>query len=138
MPTYAYRCTSCGHASDEWLKMSEATAERICPNCGKSTYAKQVTAAAFQLKGGGWYVTDFREGNKPAAKKGEGGKEEGGKDEGGKDGGKDSGKDEGRKSAEGADAAPGKESTPAATPAAAPASDKSSPAPAPSAAPKTT
>jgi len=61
MPTYAYRCESCGHASDEWLKMSEATAELPCPACGGATsYRKQVTAPAFQLKGSGWYVTDFR------------------------------------------------------------------------------
>ncbi|CAN5204037.1 hypothetical protein BH10PSE17_BH10PSE17_08420 [soil metagenome] len=80
MPTYAYRCQSCGHAADEWLKMSEATAERVCPNCGKATYAKQVTAAAFQLKGGGWYVTDFREGQakKPDAKPGEAAKSDSG------------------------------------------------------------
>ncbi|CAN5284223.1 hypothetical protein BH09PSE6_BH09PSE6_14680 [soil metagenome] len=78
MPTYAYRCQSCGHAADEWLKMSEATAERVCPNCGKASYAKQVTAPAFQLKGSGWYVTDFREGQgkKPDAKPAEAGKSE--------------------------------------------------------------
>ncbi|WP_085317989.1 FmdB family zinc ribbon protein [Derxia lacustris] len=60
MPTYAYRCEACGHAADEWLKMSEATAERSCPACGAASYRKQVTAPAFQLKGSGWYVTDFR------------------------------------------------------------------------------
>ncbi len=63
MPTYAYRCEHCGHASDEWLKISEATAERTCPNCGHASYRKQVTAPAFQLKGSGWYVTDFRGGS---------------------------------------------------------------------------
>jgi putative FmdB family regulatory protein len=61
MPTYAYKCEACSHAADEWLKMSEASAERICPACGKTEYRKQVTAPAFQLKGGGWYVTDFRD-----------------------------------------------------------------------------
>ncbi|HEU4622777.1 MAG TPA: zinc ribbon domain-containing protein [Burkholderiaceae bacterium] len=76
MPTYAYRCDSCGLAKDEWLKVSEAHAERACPSCGKSTYRKQVTAPAFQLKGSGWYVTDFRNGSsKPAAKKDEGASE---------------------------------------------------------------
>ena len=68
MPTYAYQCTACGHASDEWLKMSEATSQRVCPACGQDAYLKQVTAAAFQLKGGGWYVTDFRNGAAGAAK----------------------------------------------------------------------
>jgi len=68
MPTYAYRCESCGHASDEWLKMSEAHAERVCPACGKTTYRKQITAAAFHLKGGGWYVSDFRDNNKSEPK----------------------------------------------------------------------
>ncbi|WP_034410139.1 FmdB family zinc ribbon protein [Derxia gummosa] len=62
MPTYAYRCEACGHAADEWLKMSEATAERTCPSCGAASYRKQVSAPAFQLKGSGWYVTDFRGG----------------------------------------------------------------------------
>jgi len=61
MPTYSYKCESCGHAADEWLKMSEAGAERVCPACGKATYRKQITAAAFHLKGGGWYVSDFRD-----------------------------------------------------------------------------
>jgi len=67
MPTYAYKCESCGHAQDEWLKMSEAHAERVCPSCGQSTYRKQLTAAAFHLKGSGWYASDFR--NKPAEAK---------------------------------------------------------------------
>ena len=59
MPIYAYRCTECGHAEDVLQKMSDAKLTD-CPACGKSTYAKQVTAAGFQLKGSGWYVTDFR------------------------------------------------------------------------------
>lgn len=64
MPTYAYACESCGFAKDEWLKVSEAQSELTCPSCGKATYRKQLTAPAFQLKGGGWYATDFRQ---PAA-----------------------------------------------------------------------
>lgn len=65
MPIYAYRCTECGHAEDVLQKMSDAKLTD-CPACGKSTYAKQVTAAGFQLKGSGWYVTDFRNnGDKP-------------------------------------------------------------------------
>lgn len=66
MPIYAYRCTECGHAEDVLQKMSDAKLTD-CPACGKSTYAKQVTAAGFQLKGSGWYVTDFRNnGDKPS------------------------------------------------------------------------
>ncbi len=68
MPIYAYRCTECGHAEDVLQKMSAAPLT-TCPACGQSTYAKQVTAAGFQLKGSGWYVTDFRDNTK---KSGEG------------------------------------------------------------------
>ena len=67
MPIYAYRCASCGHAKDVLQKLSDPVLS-ICPACGAETFAKQVTAAGFQLKGSGWYVTDFREGAKPAAK----------------------------------------------------------------------
>ena len=80
MPTYAYKCTACGHASDEWLKMSEATAERVCPTCGKVEYRKQVSAPAFQLKGGGWYVTDFRDNKSKTAPSEAGKPTEGGGD----------------------------------------------------------
>jgi putative FmdB family regulatory protein len=68
MPIYAYKCESCGHAKDVLQKMSDAPLT-VCPACGASTFAKQVTAAGFQLKGSGWYVTDFRGGNSgtPAA-----------------------------------------------------------------------
>ncbi|RIY42423.1 FmdB family zinc ribbon protein [Neopusillimonas maritima] len=67
MPIYAYRCTDCGHAQDVLQKMSDSPLTD-CPACGKATYAKQVTAAGFQLKGSGWYVTDFRNnGTKPAS-----------------------------------------------------------------------
>ncbi|MCI2807857.1 FmdB family zinc ribbon protein [Eoetvoesiella caeni] len=59
MPIYAYRCNACGHAQDVLQKMSDPRLT-VCPECGKSTYEKQVTAAGFQLKGSGWYVTDFR------------------------------------------------------------------------------
>ncbi|MEQ5839800.1 zinc ribbon domain-containing protein [Paraburkholderia acidicola] len=62
MPIYAYRCESCGFAKDVLQKMSDAPLTD-CPECGKSTFRKQVTAAGFQLKGSGWYVTDFRGGN---------------------------------------------------------------------------
>jgi putative FmdB family regulatory protein len=59
MPIYAYRCSNCGHAQDVLQKMSDPVLT-VCPVCGQSTYVKQVTAAGFQLKGSGWYVTDFR------------------------------------------------------------------------------
>ncbi|MCS6765650.1 MAG: zinc ribbon domain-containing protein [Candidatus Protistobacter heckmanni] len=62
MPIYAYRCASCGFAKDVLQKMSDAPLTQ-CPSCGQSTFAKQVTAAGFQLKGSGWYVTDFRGGS---------------------------------------------------------------------------
>lgn len=61
MPIYAYRCSACGHAQDVLQKMSDPVLT-VCPECGQDTYAKQVTAAGFQLKGSGWYVTDFRNG----------------------------------------------------------------------------
>jgi putative FmdB family regulatory protein len=62
MPIYAYRCSSCGHEKDVLRKLSDAPLTQ-CPACGKDTFSKQVTAAGFQLKGSGWYVTDFRGGN---------------------------------------------------------------------------
>ncbi|MDT0137408.1 FmdB family zinc ribbon protein [Acidovorax sp. PRC11] len=62
MPIYAYKCGSCGHAKDVLQKMSDAPLT-VCPACGAETFSKQVTAAGFQLKGSGWYVTDFRGGN---------------------------------------------------------------------------
>jgi putative FmdB family regulatory protein len=65
MPIYAYRCDECGFAKDVLQKMSDPVLT-VCPSCGKSAFKKQVTAAGFQLKGSGWYVTDFRGGNAPA------------------------------------------------------------------------
>jgi len=59
MPIYAYKCSACGYAHDTLQKMSDPPLT-VCPECGQSTYSKQVTAAGFQLKGSGWYVTDFR------------------------------------------------------------------------------
>jgi len=59
MPIYAYRCATCGHAKDVLQKMSDPLLTE-CPACGASTFVKQLTAAGFQLKGSGWYVTDFR------------------------------------------------------------------------------
>ena len=61
MPIYAYKCESCGHTKDVLQKMSDAPLTD-CPQCGAPAFRKQVTAAGFQLKGSGWYVTDFRGG----------------------------------------------------------------------------
>ena len=65
MPIYAYRCDECGFAKDVLQKISDPVLT-VCPSCGKSSFKKQVTAAGFQLKGSGWYVTDFRGGGAPA------------------------------------------------------------------------
>ena len=59
MPIYAYRCAACGHTKDVLRKMSDPPLAD-CPACGAPRFEKQVTAAGFQLKGSGWYVTDFR------------------------------------------------------------------------------
>lgn len=59
MPIYAYRCESCGFEKDHLQKMSDPVLT-TCPQCGKTHYKKQVTAAGFQLKGQGWYETDFK------------------------------------------------------------------------------
>ena len=59
MPIYAYRCTSYGFENDHLQKLSDPVLE-ICPQCAQATYRKQLTAAGFQLKGSGWYATDFK------------------------------------------------------------------------------
>ena len=61
MPIYAYRCSACGHAKDVLQRMSDPVLS-TCPACGAETFTKQLTAAGFQLKGSGWYVTDFKGG----------------------------------------------------------------------------
>lgn len=78
MPIYAYRCGACGHTQDVLQKLSDP-ALVTCPACGADAFAKQVTAAGFQLKGSGWYVTDFRGGNNAAASKSGEGKSSDGK-----------------------------------------------------------
>ena len=107
MPIYAYKCESCGHAKDVLQKISDAPLT-VCPQCGEPAFKKQVTAAGFQLKGSGWYVTDFRGGNSTgvAAPKTDGGA---------------------------AGTSNGADSKPADSGAAAPASTTAAPAPAPSA-----
>jgi putative FmdB family regulatory protein len=114
MPIYAYRCTSCGHAKDVLQKLSDPLLT-TCSACGQETFSKQVTAAGFQLKGAGWYVTDFRGGEKG----GEGANSGIAKEPGAKPTG---------------DAAPAKTGDASSTPSPAPAS---APAPAASAAPST-
>ena len=71
MPIYAYKCGSCGHAKDVLQKMSDAPLTQ-CPACGAPAFTKQLTAAGFQLKGSGWYATDFRGGNTASAPAAEG------------------------------------------------------------------
>jgi putative FmdB family regulatory protein len=69
MPIYEYRCQACGHQDEHLQKVSERPLSK-CPACGKKTYKKQLTAAGFQLKGSGWYATDFKStGKKPVEKK---------------------------------------------------------------------
>jgi putative FmdB family regulatory protein len=65
MPIYAYRCEECGFAKDVLQKISDPVLT-TCLSCAKPSFKKQLTAAGFQLKGTGWYVTDFRGGNAPA------------------------------------------------------------------------
>ena len=65
MPIYAYRCASCGHSRDVLQKISDPQLT-TCPACGVEQFQKQITAAGFQLKGNGWYATDFKGGNASA------------------------------------------------------------------------
>ena len=65
MPIYAYRCDACGFARDVLQKISDAPLT-VCESCKQPSFRKQLTAAGFQLKGTGWYVTDFRGGSAPA------------------------------------------------------------------------
>jgi putative FmdB family regulatory protein len=68
MPIYEYRCSSCGFQKEYLRKVSDP-ALSVCPECGKNTFSKMLSAAGFQLKGSGWYATDFKNsGSKPAAK----------------------------------------------------------------------
>lgn len=66
MPIYAYRCSECGHAKDVLQKLSDAPLS-TCPVCGAEAFQKQITAAGFQLKGSGWYATDFKGGSGTSA-----------------------------------------------------------------------
>jgi putative FmdB family regulatory protein len=69
MPIYEYRCDACGHQEEHLQKLSEPLIAS-CPACNKASYRKLLSAAGFQLKGSGWYATDFKStGKKPADKK---------------------------------------------------------------------
>ncbi len=70
MPFYEYRCSACGHELEVLQKLS-AKLLVDCPSCGKATLSKLVSAAGFQLKGSGWYVTDFKDGNRGKKDKGD-------------------------------------------------------------------
>lgn len=67
MPIYEYQCTACGHKLEAFQRMSEEPLKE-CPECHEPALKKCVTAAAFQLKGSGWYATDFKDQKKPAEK----------------------------------------------------------------------
>ena len=70
MPIYEYKCAACGHQEEHLQKVSEKPLQK-CPACGKKKYQKQLSAAGFQLKGSGWYATDFKGGAKKEEKKSE-------------------------------------------------------------------
>ena len=64
MPIYEYRCGSCGFEKEYLQKVNDAPVA-VCPACGSDAYTKLISAAGFQLKGSGWYATDFKNGSKP-------------------------------------------------------------------------
>ncbi len=68
MPFYEYQCTKCGHEEEVLQKISDKPLKK-CPKCGKMSLEKLVSAAAFRLKGGGWYETDFKSGNRKNVEK---------------------------------------------------------------------
>ena len=124
MPIYAYRCESCGHAKDVLRKISDPLLT-LCPSCGAESFKKQLTSAGFQLKGSGWYVTDFRGGANAAGAPAETGAP-----------GAEAGKDGAPATQAPADAPPDKSAgKPATTPAATQAPAKAVPAAAPASAP---
>jgi len=119
MPIYAYKCETCGHSKDVLRKISDPPLTD-CPSCGAPTFTKQVTAAGFQLKGSGWYVTDFRDGNtagapKPAAEDGKAASTKDGGDSKPAEGAKAPAADTATKT-ESKAAAPAASATPAASP----------------------
>jgi putative FmdB family regulatory protein len=111
MPIYEYRCQSCGHELEKLQRMSDAELTD-CPECGKSALKKLVSAAAFRLKGAGWYETDFKQTNQRnlVDSGADSGKESSASSESGKDSGKDSSKETGKDSSKESGKASGKES----------------------------
>ena len=79
MPIYEYRCSDCGF-QDEFLQKISEPPMTVCPKCGKSTFTKLLSAAGFQLKGSGWYATDFRGGGSSSAGTKKGGESAGASD----------------------------------------------------------
>ena len=75
MPIYEYKCAACGHQEEHLQKVSERPLA-TCPACGKKKYRKQLSAAGFQLKGSGWYATDFKSSGKKSEQKKADGKAE--------------------------------------------------------------
>lgn len=67
MPIYEYRCGSCGFEKEYLQKVNDAPVA-ACPACGSDVYTKLISAGGFQLKGSGWYATDFKDGAKPKPK----------------------------------------------------------------------
>ena len=78
MPIYEYRCSACGFQKEYLQKVTDPLLTR-CPECNKDTFSKMLTAAGFQLKGSGWYATDFKNGGSKAAKPKTESKDSGGK-----------------------------------------------------------
>jgi putative FmdB family regulatory protein len=70
MPIYEYRCSKCGF-QDEYLQKISEPPLKVCPSCGKAKFEKLLSAPGFQLKGSGWYATDFKGGSTPAAATGD-------------------------------------------------------------------
>lgn len=94
MPIYEYRCKSCGHDVEALQKVSDPPLKK-CPDCGKRTLVRLMSAPSFRLKGGGWYETDFKSDNEKKRNLVDSG-------DGGKDGAKDGAKDGGDSSKEAA------------------------------------
>jgi putative FmdB family regulatory protein len=114
MPIYEYRCSSCGHELEALQKFSDAPLS-TCPSCQRDALTKKVSLAGFQLKGSGWYVTDFRD-----------------KSSGKKDGAKTETATDSKPESGGTSPAPAKEGSPAPAPAADSTPAKSPPPPPPS------
>ncbi len=85
MPIYEYRCLECGF-QDEFLQKVSEPQLTVCPNCGKESFRKLVSAAGFQLKGSGWYATDFKNSGPKPGKSGSAAKPETKNEESSKDG----------------------------------------------------